>query len=65
MVETIPAVLPPIRELKNTVGKKRNQTNGLKTSQKYHCIQQVINGSSRAIAIFILLFSRISTSALS
>jgi hypothetical protein len=55
-VEMIPAGLPPMRELKKTVGKKRNQTNGLMIDQNCHCTQQVPKGRSRANTIHMLLF---------
>jgi hypothetical protein len=48
-VETIPAALPPRRELKKAVGKKRNQTYGEMYGQKSHCTQQVTNGSNSAM----------------
>jgi hypothetical protein len=62
-VEVMPADLPPMRELKNAVGKKRNQTKGLNTDHNCHCAQQDIKGSNRASAMLVIPFLFVSIDA--
>jgi hypothetical protein len=56
-VDAKPTYLPPMRELKKTAGKNRNQTNGLMIGHSCHCNRQAANGSSKAATVFRILLS--------
>ena len=57
-VAGIPPTNPPNWALKNTAGKKRNQTNGEIYGQKNHCTRSAIKGIVIDTAIFLLLTIR-------